>query len=346
MKKHRPSLTISRAVARFRSLRKPDSFETRYTITPHVLGSGNYGVVKRAIHNSTQKEYAIKIIPRKVLSSNKPGSERYLKSEIEILRQIHHPNIVSLAEIHQTDEYIYLVMGLALGGELYEQLFVQGHYTERDARRIVHQILKGVAYLHSRDIVHRDLKPENLLLKDNSPQADIMITDFGLSTILPHENAVLLTACGTPGYVAPEVLVQTGYGREVDLWSLGVIAFCLLCGYTPFWGEDNPSLFEAIKSGAYEFEEAYWYYISPEAKQFITRLLQVDPDRRPTALDALSDPWFQLEFQSTPVDLADMVKQNMESKKTLRKAFNVVSAANAFQQASSRKSINKYIDES
>ncbi|CEP16344.1 hypothetical protein [Parasitella parasitica] len=140
-------------------------------------------------------------------------------------------------------------------------------------------------------IVHRDMKPENLLFQTAGDDANLMITDFGLSKILKAQDDILTTACGTPGYVAPEVLLQTGHNKPVDLWSVGVILFTLLSGYTPFWGEDQASLFESIMSGQYEFDEEYWSDISASAKNLIDKLLTFDPNERITAEEALLHPW-------------------------------------------------------
>lgn len=168
-----------------------------------------------------------------------------LNTEISILSKVRHPNCVSLLELFETEDAVYLVTDLAEGGELFDQLLKKGSYTEGDAARLVREILLGVEYLHEMDIVHRDLKPENLLFMDKTDNARLMITDFGLSKVLTSGNDVLMTACGTPGYVAPEVLEQIGHGKPVDIWSVGVIAYTLLCGYTPFWGEGK----QAIRHG-------------------------------------------------------------------------------------------------
>lgn len=182
---------------------------------------------------SAGKSYALKIILKKTLQ----GKGAMLDTEISVLSKVRHPNCVSLLELFETEDAVYLVTDLAEGGELFEQLLQKGSYTEGDAARLVYEILLGVEYLHNMDIVHRDLKPENLLFADKGENAKLMITDFGLSKVLTSGNDVLMTACGTPGYVAPEVLEQIGHGKPVDMWSVGVIAYTLLCGYTPFWGE-------------------------------------------------------------------------------------------------------------
>ncbi|CAO3614063.1 unnamed protein product [Cunninghamella echinulata] len=140
-------------------------------------------------------------------------------------------------------------------------------------------------------IIHRDIKPENLLFQTTDENANLMITDFGLSKILKNHDDILTTACGTPGYVAPEVLLQKGYGRPVDLWSVGVITFILLAGYTPFYGSDQAELFSSILKGEYSFDEEYWGDISDSAKNFIDGLLAYKPEKRLTAEEALSHPW-------------------------------------------------------
>jgi len=260
----------------------------------------------------------------------------------------------------ETEDAVCLVTDLAAGGELFDQLLKKGYYTEGDAARLVREILLGVEYLHSLDIVHRDLKPENLLFADTTESARLMITDFGLSKVLTNGNDVLMTACGTPGYVAPEVLEQVGHGKPVDIWSVGVIAYTLLCGYTPFWGEgnlifailfgrfwtvgsleltsDNPlldqsALFENIMTGEYLYEDLYWKDVSPLAKAFIDSLLVRPAEKRSTATHALSHPWFRamldqdLSAPASPsdsVNLLPAVRRNFDARNVFKKAARAV----------------------
>ncbi|KAF9320461.1 hypothetical protein BG003_006058 [Podila horticola] len=311
-----------------------------YTVTDHVLGVGTFATVKEIILKETGKSYALKIILKKSLQ----GKGSMIDTEISVLSKVRHPNCVSLLELFETEDAVYLVTDLAAGGELFDQLLQKGSYTEGDAARLVHQILLGVAYLHDRDIVHRDLKPENLLFSDKTENARLMITDFGLSKVLTAQNDVLMTACGTPGYVAPEVLEQIGHGKPVDMWSVGVIAYTLLCGYTPFWGEDQPALFESIISGEYEYEEEYWSDISPLAKSFIDSLLVRPAEKRPTAEQALSHPWFRSmldQDMSTPLSPADSVnllpgfRKNFNARKVFKKAVRAVGILRKMQAAGS-----------
>ncbi|KAI9019422.1 kinase-like domain-containing protein [Phycomyces nitens] len=201
-------------------------------------------------------------------------------------------------------------------------------------KKAIADILKQVRHPHivsmhglyeSKDaIVHRDMKPENakqLLFQTTDENASLMITDFGLSKILKNHDDVLTTACGTPGYVAPEVLLQTGYGKPVDLWSVGVITFTLLSGYTPFWGDDQASLFESIIAGKYEFDEEYWSDISEPAKDLINKLLTFEPSKRITADDALCHPWITNDQVAGPrpsTNLVPNVRRGISSQKSLK----------------------------
>ncbi|OAQ23686.1 putative calmodulin-dependent protein kinase type 1, partial [Linnemannia elongata AG-77] len=297
--------------------------------TDHVLGVGTFATVREIRLKSTGQSFALKIILKKTLQ----GKGAMLDTEISVLSKVRHPNCVSLLEMFETEDAVFLITDLAEGGELFEQLLQKGCYTEGDAARLVREILLGIEYLHSMDIVHRDLKPENLLFLDKSENARLLITDFGLSKVLTSGEDVLMTACGTPGYVAPEVLEQIGHGKPVDMWSLGVIAYTLLCGYTPFWGDDQQALFENIIAGQYQFEEEYWRDISPLAKNFINTLLVRPAEIRSTATQALAHPWFRamldqdLSAPASPqdsVNLLPAVRKNFNARTVFKKAVRAV----------------------
>ena len=180
------------------------------------------------------------------------------------------------------------------GGELFDRLVTLGKYTEEDARYFTFKLLNAVLYLHDREICHRDLKPENILLASKAPDAELKITDFGLSKIVAIEaDAMMSTRCGTPGYVAPEVLSggTSGYGTACDMWSVGVIVYILLCAAPPFYGKTDDEMNTRIKGGSFKFPPKYWAHVSHEAKDFISRLLTVDPSRRMNASEALQHDW-------------------------------------------------------
>uniref|UniRef100_A0A4W4EE18 Protein kinase domain-containing protein n=1 Tax=Electrophorus electricus TaxID=8005 RepID=A0A4W4EE18_ELEEL len=243
-------------------------------------------VVVLAEEKRTRKLVAIKCIPKKALE----GKENSIENEIAVLHKIKHANIVSLEDIYESKSHLYLVMQLVSGGELFDRIVEKGFYTEKDASKLIRQILDAVKYLHDMGIVHRDLKPENLLYYSMDEDSKIMISDFGLSKI-EGSGSVMSTACGTPGYVAPEVLAQKPYSKAVDCWSIGVIAYILLCGYPPFYDENDAKLFEQILKAEYEFDSPYWDDISDSAKDFIVHLMERDPKLRYTCEQALQHPW-------------------------------------------------------
>lgn len=262
-----------------------------------VLGTGSFSKVIRATELATGKDFAVKCM-------TKEGDERkteIITTEIEILKRVDHPNVVKLHEIFETDTDLYIVMQLINGGELFEKIVQLTCYTEQDASKIVRQLLLGIQGLHSERVVHRDLKPENLLLSDDSFDADVLITDFELSFVLPDGEDLMLRAVGTPGYIAPEVLATLdtgeGYGREIDLWSAGVIMYILLCGFPPFYGDDEEEVYEKTETGDYSYPSPFWDNISDLAKDMIDGLLRLDPRQRLTMDDALSHPWIQ-QFES------------------------------------------------
>jgi len=215
------------------------------------------------------------------------------------MKKLQHPHIIQLMEVYDTPETLYLVLEFAGGGELFDAIVARGFYAERDAAHLTKQVLEAICYVHSMGIAHRDLKPENLLLANESGQPEFMkIADFGLSKDFGSEG-VLKTQLGTPDYVAPEVILGEEYGVEVDIWSIGVIIYILLCGYPPFDGETQKDLFDAILSAKFAMDTTEWDNVSSEAKKFVQKLLVAEPKDRYTAEQALKDPWI-LKYQSTP----------------------------------------------
>lgn len=253
----------------------------------HTLGTGAFSEVKVGKERATGQQFAIKVIDR----TRCKGKEDMIETEVNILKRVRHPNVIQLYEMYEIDNKIYLVMELVTGGELFDEIVGRGTFHERDAAKVVQKILHAIEYLHLMGIVHRDLKPENLLLSDKtSKNPSVKISDFGLSKIF-EDVQVMKTACGTPGYVAPEVLKRQGYGHEVDMWSLGVITYILLCGYPPFFDQNNTELFKKIMSGRFQFDRPWWDNVSDKAKDFIKKLLVLDPTQRWTATQALSHPF-------------------------------------------------------
>ncbi|KAG9402862.1 hypothetical protein AC1031_006403 [Aphanomyces cochlioides] len=243
-----------------------------------------------------------------------------------------HPNIMTLYEVYTEAQYYYLVTEFMEGGELFDRIVEKTFYTEKEARDLVQVLLSAIKYCHDHNVVHRDLKPENLLLTSKKDDAYIKIGDFGFAK--QDFNAGLTTACGTPGYVAPEILKGEAYGKSVDIWSIGVITFILLCGYPPFHDENQKRLFTAIKLGQYKFESPYWDEVSVDAKDFISKMLVVNPDERYTADQLLQHVWVTGDQISTvPLTKAieELKKYNIRRK--FKAAVRTVQVTTALSRA-------------
>uniref|UniRef100_A0A671VBN8 Serine/threonine-protein kinase DCLK2 n=1 Tax=Sparus aurata TaxID=8175 RepID=A0A671VBN8_SPAAU len=264
----------------------PASIAERYKVG-RTLGDGNFAVVRECAERSTGREYALKIISKDKCR----GKEHMIQSEVSILRRVKHPNIVLLIEEMDTNSELYLVMELVKGGDLFDAITSSNKYTERDASCMLFNLASAIKYLHSLNIVHRDIKPENLLVYEHTDGSrSLKLGDFGLATVV---NGPLYTVCGTPTYVAPEIVAESGYGLKVDIWAAGVITYILLCGFPPFrcTGEDQEALFEQILKGVLDFPAPYWDNVSDAAKALITGMLQVEVDQRYTAVQVLDNPW-------------------------------------------------------
>lgn len=252
-----------------------------------TIGEGTFGKVKLAEHEITGHRVAVKILNRDKMKDTK--LDQKIKREIKILKLLRHPHIIRLYEIIETQSDIYMVMEYVSGGELFEYIVSKGKLSEAEARRIFQQIVSGVEYCHLFNVVHRDLKPENILLDDDK---NVKIADFGLSNIMT-DGQFLKTSCGSPNYAAPEVIAGALYaGPEVDIWSCGVILFALLCGRLPFDEESITSLFDKIKKAQYSIPD----YVSGEATELISNMLQVDPLKRATIADIKNTPWFMKDI--------------------------------------------------
>ncbi|XP_036599371.1 serine/threonine-protein kinase DCLK1 isoform X1 [Trichosurus vulpecula] len=264
----------------------PATIAERYKVG-RTIGDGNFAVVKECIERSTAREYALKIIKK----SKCRGKEHMIQNEVSILRRVKHPNIVLLIEEMDVPTELYLVMELVKGGDLFDAITSTNKYTERDASGMLYNLASAIKYLHSLNIVHRDIKPENLLVYEHQDGSkSLKLGDFGLATIV---DGPLYTVCGTPTYVAPEIIAETGYGLKVDIWAAGVITYILLCGFPPFRGsgDDQEVLFDQILMGQVDFPSPYWDNVSDSAKELITMMLLVDVDQRFSALQVLEHPW-------------------------------------------------------
>ena len=256
-----------------------------------VIGKGKFGVVNLGIHKKTQKQVAIKIINKDSIKTTE--DKELVKVEIDILKLCHHPNIVRLLDHLENLDYIFIVMEYIEGGTLGQ--YIKKHnfnFTEHQAENIIYQIAQGVKYLHSYGIVHRDLKPDNIMITQPNDLGVLKIMDFGLSKILSSQEK-MVDGFGTLSYVAPEVLLRSPYNKEVDIWSLGVILYYILCGHLPFRGNKEIIIAEKIVNDELEFDEEYWEMRSQKVKDLIEKCLRKNPEERISINEFLNHPWFK-----------------------------------------------------
>ncbi|GMI26681.1 hypothetical protein TrCOL_g4214 [Triparma columacea] len=264
--------------------------EENYTFG-RTLGKGSFATVKIATCKADKSKWAVKIIDKHALNDEDKSA---LQIECDTMMKVDHNNIVRLKEVYDNKSKFHMILEICAGGELFDRIVEVEHYTENEARHAFSQMTEAVGHCHKLNIVHRDLKPENLLYEGPAPNMNLKLADFGLAQIVtPMKH--LHTACGTPGYVAPEILKGKEYGAEVDMWSLGVILYILICGFPPFYEEHTPELFKIIKRGEYDFPEPYWDDVSEAAKDLIRKLLVVDPKKRYTAAQVFEHPWMASE---------------------------------------------------
>jgi len=301
------------------------AIDKKYVIEKKELGSGNFAVVKKAtikpgvkpadIPEGMGSEVAVKIIDKaKVEDMND------ITREIDVMGQLKHPNVIKLFEIFDEPKKMMLVMELVTGGELFDRIVSKGSYTEADAAGVILSLCDALNYMHAKKIVHRDLKPENILYSTTAEDSPIKVADFGLARVISNKE-MMKTACGTPGYVAPEVLKNKGYDSgAVDMWSTGVILYILLCGFPPFYEEELPALFEQILHARYDFPSPWWDNVSKEAKELVQGLLTIDPVKRLTAAQVMALPWVSGAAPTVDLSGAQAAMKKYNATRKLKKA--------------------------
>ncbi|XP_031694146.1 calcium/calmodulin-dependent protein kinase type IV [Anarrhichthys ocellatus] len=310
--------------------RRDGTVEEVYTLSSE-LGRGATSIVYRCEEKQTQKPYALKVLKKTI-------DKKIVRTEIGVLLRLSHPNIIQLKEIFETDTDIALVLELVTGGELFDRIVERGYYSERDAAHVIKQILEAVAYLHENGVVHRDLKPENLLYADLSLDAPLKIADFGLSKII-DDQVTMKTVCGTPGYCAPEILRGNAYGPEVDMWSVGVILYILLCGFEPFFDpRGDQYMYSRILNCDYEFVSPWWDDVSLNAKDLVSKLIVLDPHKRLSVREALQHPWvLGKAARFSHMDNAQRKLQEFNARRKLKAAMKAVVATSRMNEGSRRR---------
>lgn len=310
-----------------------------------VLGTGVSGSVRTCIHKKTHIQFAMKTLNKRNL---KPEKLMQVHSEISIMAQLDHPNILRLFEFFETEHEIFLIVELCKGGELLDRLHEQmGHrYSERTACKLVYTMLSAVRYCHANNIVHRDLKLENFLFEDETPDSHLKLIDFGLSQHFEQDEA-LHRAVGTPYYVSPEVL-QGNYNCKCDIWSIGVVTYILLSGVPPFYGPDDKATLQSVRLGKWTFNTSLFRPVSVAAKNFITMCLDRNVSTRPSAAVSMKHQWFQLlrskaTADTVSLDIVDRIRGFTRRSPLSRLCMEVVAHCLADTQiASMREEFGKF----
>ncbi|KAI9739685.1 MAG: hypothetical protein M1834_006403 [Cirrosporium novae-zelandiae] len=329
-------LDEARFVFRYPKNRESNAFRQQYRIL-NQLGKGHFATVYLCVDRETGHRYAVKRFEKRPGENDRLKTEG-LQQEIAILMGVSHPNVLCLKDTFDDADGVYLVLELAPEGELFNWIVMKQKLTENETRRVFIQLFQGIKYLHERNIVHRDIKPENILLIDKS--LTVKLADFGLAKIIGEESFTT-TLCGTPSYVAPEILEKTSnrrYTRAVDVWSLGVVLYICLCGFPPFSDElctrENPyTLSQQIKLGRFDYPSPYWDSVGDPALDLIDRMLTVDVDRRITIDECLEHPWVTQRFPGVAdstdgltgaLQGLDFSKRKVERERTLLSSINDV----------------------
>lgn len=274
-----------------------DAFDEQYEVDEtNYIGTGKFSVVHLCWRKyQPEKRYALKVIN---VNADDFQSLNRIHEEVQILQLLgNHPAIIQLVDcdesLHGT---IRLVLELCEGGELFDRIQQKQFYPEQEAKALIRNLLEAVAFIHGKGIMHRDLKPENILLASKVNHTDIKISDFGLAKVskdfprrLPRSHSI----CGSDFYLAPEVIKQEEYGREIDIWSVGVICYVVMSGSLPFFHNVLHKLYRQIVERDLGFPEQAWKSVAKGAQDFILRLLQVRPGDRLTAEQALNHPWLR-----------------------------------------------------
>ncbi|XP_037960574.1 ovarian-specific serine/threonine-protein kinase Lok [Teleopsis dalmanni] len=261
------------------------------------LGSGACGLVQLVYDKKTCEQYAMKIVKKNLLSENQNqlNDPNRVLNEVKIVKDLAHPCVIKMHDIIDKPDSVYMVLELMKGGDLLNRIINKKRLSEKISKLFFFQMCSAVKYLHHKGITHRDLKPDNVLLDGMDDETLLKVSDFGLSKFVQNDS-IMKTLCGTPLYVAPEILSTGGrgtYTKKVDIWSLGVVLFTCLSGTLPFSDDYGSAASEQIKNGKFNFNHPSWKTVSQRAISLIKKMLVVNPDRRPTIDEVIRSPWLQ-----------------------------------------------------
>lgn len=299
-----------------------DEFMQPYEIQKEI-GKGGFSTVYLGVEKATNKQVAIKCF-----QSQKSNNET-IKKEFDIQKKFDCPYIVDTYGLFSDGDQYVLIMEYVNGGELFDAIVERGSYSEKDAADITQQVLLALKVLHENHIIHRDLKPENLLIQNTDDGKTLCkIADFGLSDIFTNEQ--MQTYCGTVGYACPEIMKNVPYDKSADIWSLGVIVYILLCGCQPFDGDDQVELTQNILTANFEFFSPEWDDISGAAKNFISRMLQVDQAKRISVDEALKHPWISGNAPSANLDVSKTHLRKFVVDQKAKRVISLLRSKNRF----------------
>ncbi|KAI0200190.1 Pkinase-domain-containing protein [Astrocystis sublimbata] len=325
-----------RFIFRYPRSRMSSAFLQQYTLLER-LGKGHFAEVFLCVEKSTGQRYAVKIFTKHPSMEERSKMEG-LRQEIAVLMGVSHPNVLCLKDTFNEKNAVYLVLELAPEGELFNHIVTKQKLSEEETRRLFVQLFQGIKYLHDRNIVHRDIKPENILVVDK--EIHVKLADFGLAKIIGEESFTT-TLCGTPSYVAPEILAEgrhRKYTKAVDIWSLGVVLYISLCGFPPFsdelYSREFPyTLSQQIKSGRFDYPSPYWDSVGDPALDLIDRMLVVDPEKRFSVDQCLQHPWLSQKMPGVAdstnglvagIGGLDMNRRGVVRERTLLSSINSV----------------------
>lgn len=297
-------------------------FDDEYEVTRKIR-KGSCATVYECQHKRTRELFAVKIIRRAKL---KASEDEFVLNEVSIMQSLsgYGQYIVQLLDFYEEPEFFYMVMDYMGGGDVFDRMLAKSKYTEKDAKHLTKHLLKAVRCIHEAGVAHRDIKPQNILLTSKDDDAHIKITDFGFARRTHNTPYSLTSRCGTPTFVAPEILKNIPHDQRADLWSVGVVVYLLLVGYPPFMKDTQSELFQQIRCCDWKFRSEDWENISDDAKELIQNLLVADPEQRWTADQALACAWIQSdvdavgETSTTEVDLMASVEALRERRERLR----------------------------